>query len=105
MQQNIPQKLLTKYPSKLNLILYQQGLPGIKGLDKSSSPNTQPHAHISMAQVCFLDPSNNSGLRYHSVTTTGVIFASLSPYVLANPKSATVDMKYIFLEYTPVITG
>lgn len=68
-------------------------IPGMSGLHKSNSPNTQPTAHISTAHSCCREPSKSSGLRYHNVTTTGVIGLLGSPAVLASPKSAKIVNK------------
>ncbi len=38
--------------------------PGRRGLCASSSPSIHPPAHMSIAVVCDLAPSNNSGARY-----------------------------------------
>jgi hypothetical protein len=46
--------------------------PGNKGLWASNSPKQQPADHMSILVVWFGEFSNNSGLRYHKVTTLGV---------------------------------
>lgn len=48
----------------------------------------QPAAHMSTDVVCVRAWSNNSGARYHKVTTRGVIGRTGRPNHRANPKSA-----------------
>ncbi|KRX47094.1 hypothetical protein T05_12902 [Trichinella murrelli] len=62
-------------------------VPGNSGLWRSSSPNTQAVAQMSMAEVIRSLSKSSSGALYHMVTTLGVIRGSGLPQVRAKPKS------------------
>jgi hypothetical protein len=67
--------------------------PPINGSPNNNSPIVHPMDHISILNEYLSLPNNNSGARYHKVTTIGV--KSLQggyDNVLANPKSANLNI-------------
>ena len=69
--------------------------PGKRGFINNNSPKIHPQDQTSIAVEYSLIPSNNSGARYHNVTTTAVYACNGDPYSRASPKSPTFKRRQI----------